>query len=51
MPTKNPISNSRLSIERTLADREDFLVIGLTGRIGSGCSEVCKILSSSFDDL
>lgn len=51
MSNPTSIRNSRLSIERTLSDREDFLVIGLTGRIGSGCSEVAKVLSSSIHDL
>lgn len=31
--------------------RRDFTIIGLTGRTGSGCSEVSKILSSEFNDL
>ena len=34
-----------------LSQREDFLVIGLTGRLGSGCSKVAGILASSFDEL
>lgn len=31
--------------------REDFSIIGLTGRTGSGCSDVAKILNSEFKSL
>lgn len=34
-----------------LAQREEFLVIGLTGRMGSGCTSVAKLLESPFDNL
>lgn len=34
-----------------LSQKEDFLVIGLTGRLGSGCSKVAGVLASSFDEL
>jgi len=29
--------------------KDDFLFIGLTGRTGSGCSAVAKLLGSNFD--
>ena len=30
--------------------RRDFIIIGLTGRLGSGCSTTAKILSGEFED-
>jgi len=32
-------------------NREEFLVIGLTGRVGSGCSEAADVFSHSFSEL
>ncbi len=31
--------------------RQSFLIIGLTGRTGSGCSTIAKLLSGKFEDL
>lgn len=31
--------------------RKNFTIIGLTGRTGSGCSELADIMSSKFEDL
>ncbi len=39
------------AIERIYGDDEDFIVIGLTGRTGSGCSTVAKILQSSKESI
>ncbi len=39
------------TIQDILAQREAFLVIGLTGRMGSGCSKVAEMLANSFDDM
>ena len=36
---------------KILSEREEFLVIGLTGRVGSGCSEAADILCSTISDL
>lgn len=41
----------RLHIKEMLKQHEEFIVIGLTGRIGSGCSEAADILGSSFTDI
>lgn len=38
-------------IHDILNQREEFLVVGLTGRMGSGCSKVAQLLSTPFDDL
>lgn len=44
-------SNQRFYITELLKQHEEFLVIGLTGRIGSGCSEAASILGSSFAEI
>lgn len=38
-------------ITNILQQREEFLIIGLTGRIGSGCSTVAQILGQYFSKL
>ncbi len=39
-------------IDTIYEEREEFIIIGLTGRTGSGCSTVSNILSTeNFDDL
>ena len=38
-------------LDKLYSLREDFSVIGITGRIGSGCSSISEILSTNFDDL
>ena len=38
-------------IQKIYKLRHDFLIIGLTGRTGSGCSTVANILSSNFTSL
>lgn len=39
------------NIEKILLEREEFLVIGLTGRVGSGCSEAADIFQSGIQEL
>lgn len=34
-----------------LRQHEEFIIIGLTGRVGSGCSEAADIFASSFESL
>lgn len=36
---------------KILSEREEFLVIGLTGRVGSGCTEAADILCSTIPEL
>ncbi|MBQ6274971.1 MAG: hypothetical protein IJK63_12205 [Oscillospiraceae bacterium] len=43
--------NQRLYISELLKQHEEFIVIGLTGRVGSGCTEAANILSSSFTEI
>ncbi len=44
------MGNNR-TIHDILTQREEFLVIGLTGRMGSGCSKVAQLLATPFDEL
>jgi deoxycytidylate deaminase/dephospho-CoA kinase len=39
------------AIRRIYGDDDDFIVLGLTGRTGSGCSTAAKILQSSTEDI
>lgn len=39
------------TIHDILTQREEFLVIGLTGRMGSGCSKVAQVLATPFDQM
>lgn len=39
------------TISKIYGDDDDFIVIGLTGRTGSGCSTVAKILSSKQEEI
>lgn len=40
-----------LAAEEVYKNRDKFIVIGLTGRSGSGCSTVADLLSRSFSEL
>ncbi|MGE0082971.1 MAG: hypothetical protein AB7S75_00980 [Desulfococcaceae bacterium] len=44
MPMKN-------AIKEIYTQRENFIIIGLTGRSGSGCSTSAELLERSFDQL
>lgn len=39
------------AIGRIYGDDDDFIVLGLTGRTGSGCSTVAKILQSRIEEI
>lgn len=39
------------TIHDILLQREEFLVIGLTGRMGSGCSKVADVLGTSYKEM
>jgi deoxycytidylate deaminase len=39
------------AIGRIYGDDDDFIVLGLTGRTGSGCSTAAKILQSGVEDI
>lgn len=41
----------RLYITEMLKQHEEFIVVGITGRVGSGCSEAANILGSSFSQI
>lgn len=40
-----------VAVENLFAERKDFIIIGLTGRTGSGCSTVGSFLTKTFKDL
>lgn len=45
-------NNVSSAVDMLFDERKNFIIIGLTGRTGSGCSEVAKILSTSkFEKL
>lgn len=44
-------TTSAYALERVYKETGDFVVIGLTGRTGSGCSTAAKVLSSPSLDL
>ena len=44
-------NQKRQYITEILKQHEEFILIGLTGRVGSGCSEVAEIFSSSFEKI
>lgn len=39
------------AVERIFAERKDFIIIGLTGRTGCGCTTVAKMLCKNFEDM
>lgn len=43
--------NLNVALERLFDERKDFIIIGLTGRTGSGCSTVANLLTQDFNDL
>ena len=43
--------SDKYKIHDILNQREEFLVVGLTGRMGSGCSKVAQLLATPFDEL
>lgn len=44
-------NDKRNNMLKLLTEREEFLVIALTGRVGSGCSEAAEIFSSSIEQM
>lgn len=46
-----PRQYSECAVEKIFEEREDFLVIALTGRIGSGCTSASEIFSREAKDL
>jgi len=41
------LSNQSSALERVYAESSEFIILGLTGRTGSGCSTAAKILAKS----
>lgn len=51
MEIKDNALIKRQNIVNIMSQREEFIIIGLTGKIGSGCSESARIFGSSFKNL
>lgn len=49
--TKKNTNYLKSAVARIYGDDDDFIVIGLTGRTGSGCSTVAKILQSKQEEV
>lgn len=45
------VNSQRKYIAELLKQHEEFILIGLTGRVGSGCSEAAGIFGSSYEEL
>ncbi len=43
--------NLNVALDKIYDERKDFIIIGLTGRTGAGCSTVAKLLAKNFQDL
>lgn len=43
--------NLNVALDKIYDERKDFIIIGLTGRTGAGCSTIASLLSKSFYDL
>lgn len=41
----------RQNIVNIMSQNEEFIIIGLTGRVGSGCSEAAEIFGSTYQQL
>lgn len=39
------------ALEKLFDERKDFIIIGLTGRTGAGCTTAANILTKNFDEL
>ena len=48
---KSETLERRKNIVSIMSQNEEFIIIGLTGRVGSGCSEAAEIFGSSFQQL
>ena len=49
--SKKKVTLENSAVERIFAERRDFIIIGLTGRTGCGCSTVAELLCKTFDEL
>lgn len=47
--TETTLENA--AVEKIFGERKDFIIIGLTGRTGCGCTTVANLLSEKFDQL
>lgn len=45
------MSNSKQAVQNVFSEKSDFIIIGLTGRTGAGCSTAAGVLSKEYDEL
>ncbi len=48
---ESPQLSKELIVDKIYRLRRNFVIIGLTGRTGSGCTTVAETLSKNFKDL
>lgn len=48
---ENNLTLENAAVERIFAEREDFIIVGLTGRTGCGCTTVANMLCKNFEDM
>lgn len=51
MQIEKNIQERRENMVKLMSQNEEFIIIGLTGRTGSGCTDAAKIFSFSFREL
>lgn len=39
------------AVDKLFEERKEFIIIGLTGRTGSGCTKIAELLSNEFSEL
>ncbi len=45
------MGNSKVAIQKIYSEKTEFVIIGLTGRTGSGCTTAAQILSLDYDQI
>ena len=45
------MSIRKRAVIKVFKEKAEFIVLGLTGQKGSGCTTVCNLLQKSFRDL
>lgn len=45
------LTPNQLAIDTIFQEQQKFIILGLTGRTGSGCTTAAELLSSSFDEF
>jgi hypothetical protein len=51
LSAKEKLTPEQQGLNKLYAERGDFILVGLTGRVGSGCSTTSDILSKEFQEV